>query len=176
MSKSKAHMPKDLEKKCHFAIHSATTAAAAAGAIPIPISDAIPISAAQIGMIIKLGKTFDVSLSESAAKSVAGIALAQGAGRTIAANLIKAIPGPGRVVGSIVGAVTAATLTEALGWVVADDFFRMSIGQDPENLVSAADELKQVFNGFRYEPSPESQQSGAKDHHHKYEKFEEWST
>ena len=29
MGKSKVHMPKELEKKCHIAIHSATTAAAA---------------------------------------------------------------------------------------------------------------------------------------------------
>ena len=32
MSKSKVHMPKDLEMKCHVAIHTATTAAGAAGA------------------------------------------------------------------------------------------------------------------------------------------------
>lgn len=159
-------MPKDLEKKCHMAIHSATTAAA--GAIPIPMSDAIPISAAQIGMILALGKAFDVTLSESAAKSVLGITLVQGAGRTIAANLIKAIPGPGQVVGSIVSAATAAALTEALGWVVADDFFRMSKGEEPENLVGAADELKQVFNGLRHEPSSEPQPGGAEDFHHEY--------
>ena len=56
MNKSKVRMPKELEKKCHIAIHTATTAAAAAGAIPIPMSDAIPITAAQIAMIISLGK------------------------------------------------------------------------------------------------------------------------
>ena len=55
MSKSKVHMPKELKKKCQVAIHSATAAAAAAGAIPIPMSDAIPITAAQIGMVVALG-------------------------------------------------------------------------------------------------------------------------
>lgn len=34
--KSKTRMPKRLEKKCHVAIHSETTAATVAGAIPIP--------------------------------------------------------------------------------------------------------------------------------------------
>ena len=29
MRKSKVHMPKELEKKCHIAIHSATAASAA---------------------------------------------------------------------------------------------------------------------------------------------------
>ena len=52
MSKSKVHMPKEVERKCHIAIHTATTAAAAAGGIPIPMSDAVPITAAQIAMII----------------------------------------------------------------------------------------------------------------------------
>ena len=75
MSKSKVRMPKELEKKCHIAIHTATTAAAAAGAIPIPMSDAIPITAAQIAMIISLGKIFDVVLSQSAAKSIVSVGL-----------------------------------------------------------------------------------------------------
>ena len=86
MSKSKVHMPKELEKKCHIAIHSATVAATAAGAIPIPLSDAIPISTAQIVMIISLGKTFDITLGESAAKSIASVTIAQGNGRAIVSN------------------------------------------------------------------------------------------
>lgn len=75
--KTKVNMPKDLEKRCHLAIHSASTAAAAAGAIPIPMSDAIPITTAQIAMIIALGKIFDVTLSQSAAKSLVGVGVAQ---------------------------------------------------------------------------------------------------
>ena len=67
MSKSKVRMPKELEKKCHIAIHTATTAAAAAGAIPIPMSDAIPITWDNIVLNISLGMFFDVVLSQSAA-------------------------------------------------------------------------------------------------------------
>lgn len=59
-------MPREIEKKCKVVIHSASLAATAAGAIPIPMSDAIPITAAQIGMIIKLGDVFELSLSQSA--------------------------------------------------------------------------------------------------------------
>lgn len=55
MSKSKVNMPKELKRKCNIIIHSATGASAVAGLIPIPMSDAIPITAAQIGMIIKIG-------------------------------------------------------------------------------------------------------------------------
>ena len=61
MSKSKVNMPKELKRKCNIIIHSATGASAVAGLIPIPMSDAIPITAAQIGMIIKIGDLFDIS-------------------------------------------------------------------------------------------------------------------
>ncbi|MCI9428395.1 MAG: GTP-binding protein [Eubacterium sp.] len=150
MRKSKVHMPKELEKKCHIAIHSATAASAAAGAIPIPMSDAIPITAAQIGMVIALGKAFDITLSEAAAKSIMGVGLAQQAGRTVASGVLKMIPGVGTIVGGIVGASTAAALTEALGWIIADDFYRISQGNEPENIVEAAGELKDAFSGLRF--------------------------
>lgn len=150
MRKSKVHMPKELEKKCHIAIHSATAASAAAGAIPIPMSDAIPITAAQIGMVIALGKAFDITLSEAAAKSIMGVGLAQQAGRTVASGVLKMIPGVGTIVGGIVGLLTAAALTEALGWIIADDFYRISQGNEPENIVEAAGELKDAFSGLRF--------------------------
>ena len=149
MGKSKVRMPKELEKKCHVAIHSATVAAAAAGAIPITMSDAVPITAAQIGMIIALGKAFDITLSQAAAKSIASVALTQQAGRAVASGILKAIPGVGTIIGGMVGASTAAGLTEALGWIVADDFYRMSQGKDPENIIENASELKSAFDGLK---------------------------
>lgn len=150
MSKSKVHMPKELKKRCQMVIHSATAASAAAGAIPIPMSDAIPITAAQIGMIIALGKEFDITLSDAAAKSILGVGVTQQAGRAVASNLLKAVPGVGTVVGGVIGASTAAALTEALGWVIADDFYRMSQGENPENIVETAGELKSAFEGLRF--------------------------
>ena len=148
MGKSKVQMPKELEKKCKIAIHTATTAAAAAGAIPIPMSDAIPITAAQRGMIVSLGKIFGITLSQAAAKSIAGVALTQQAGRALVANLLKAIPGAGTILGSVISASTAVALTEALGWIVADDFFRLYNGEEPENIVETAGDLKGAFEGL----------------------------
>ena len=63
MNKSKVNMPKELKRKCNIIIHSATGASAVAGLIPIPMSDAIPITAAQIGMIIKIGD-YSISLCQ----------------------------------------------------------------------------------------------------------------
>ena len=150
MSKSKTHMPKELEKKCRLIIHSATTTSAAAGAIPIPMSDAIPITGAQIAMIIGLGKVFDITLSTAAAKSIIGVGVTQQAGRAVASNVLKMIPGAGTIAGVIIGASTAAALTEMLGWVIADDFYRISQGEEPENIVESASDLKGAFDGLRF--------------------------
>lgn len=134
MKESKTQMPWSLEKNCHAIIHSASAAAAAAGAIPLPVADAIPISAAQITMIIALGKNFGLTIGRSTAESIAGVGLAVHVGRFIFANGMKILPG----IGSIVGATTAAAITEALGWLVADDFYRISVGEKPDKIPQAA--------------------------------------
>ena len=123
-------MSKDQKKKCHGIIHTATVAAGAAGAIPIPLSDAIPIGGAQVAMIVGLGKVFDRTISQAVAQSIAGVGLASFVGRTIFTSAAKLIP----VAGSIVGGATAAAITEGLGWVIADDFFRIYNNQKPENI------------------------------------------
>ncbi|MDR1217163.1 MAG: GTP-binding protein [Oscillospiraceae bacterium] len=145
MSKSKVEMSDEQKKKCHKIIHTATVASGAAGAIPIPLSDTIPISAAQITMIIALGKVFDFEIGKSAVKSIIGVGLASQAGRAIVSSVLKIIPG----VGSVVGAATAVAITEALGWLVADDFYRMSIGQAPENIAEAASDIRGHFSQLK---------------------------
>lgn len=149
MYNSKVKMPKELKKKCHAVIHSATAAATAAGATPIPISDTVAITSVQIAMIIGLGKAFDITLSQAAAKTLATVTITQQTGRAIFTAILKSIPGPTTLVGAFVAAVTAASLTEALGWMIADDFYRLSQGQEPENIVETAGELRTVFDGLK---------------------------
>ncbi len=96
-----------------MAIHTDTIAAGASGAIPIPVADAIPISAAQVTMVLTLGKIFDQEITESAAKGLIGAAASTFIGR----NLVKVIP----VAGWIASAAVAAGVTEAIGWTVAAD-------------------------------------------------------
>lgn len=45
----------------------------------------------------------------------------------------------------MVGAATASALTETLGWSLANDFYKMSIGEEPEKLAEAAETLKRAF-------------------------------
>ena len=108
------------KSKCHKIIHTAaaTASATAAGLAQIPGSDAIPITAIQVGMIISLGAVFGKEISKSVAKSILGGATAAIGGRTVSQFLVGWIPG----LGNAINAATAASITEALGWYVANDF------------------------------------------------------
>lgn len=141
----KTKMPQDEFIKCNLLIHSASAASAAFGAIPIPIADAIPIGALQVTMIISLGKVFDLTIGRSVAEAIAGVALATNAGRFIASNVVKAIPVINFIVGPIVGGTTAAAITEAMGWVVADDFYRISVGERPEKIAKAVGDIYSCY-------------------------------
>lgn len=119
--------------KCNIAIHTASAANAAAGIIPIPVADAVPISAAQITMVIALGKVFDQSLTEGAAKGIIGAAASTFVGR----NLVKLIP----IAGWVVSAAVAAGVTEAIGWTVAIDFAKQA-RKERERKKNAAEAAK----------------------------------
>lgn len=110
-------MTKKQMDECNIAIHTASVAAAASGIIPLPGVDAVPISAAQITMVLALGKVFNQKITDSAAKGIIGAAASTFIGR----NLIKIIP----VAGWVVSAAVAAGVTEAIGWSIAADFAKM---------------------------------------------------
>ena len=111
---AKKLMTHDQIKKCNVIIHAASVAAGAEAYIPIPVVDAVPITATQIAMIIALGKVFDQKISESAAKALVSAAASTFVGR----SLVKIIP----VAGWIVSSIVAAGVTEAIGWIAAVDF------------------------------------------------------
>lgn len=107
-------MTEDQIVKCNIAIHTAAATAGVSGAIPFPVVDAVPMSAAQVTMVIALGSIFGQKITDSAAKGLLGAAASTFVGR----ELFKFIP----VVGWITSAGIAAGVTEAVGWTVAVDF------------------------------------------------------
>ncbi|MBR0257459.1 MAG: hypothetical protein IJQ58_06960 [Synergistaceae bacterium] len=113
-------MTDEQNSQCHKIIHTAAASASAiaAGLAQIPGSDAIPITGIQIGMIIGLGAVFGRDVSESTAKSILGGAIAVVGGRTVSQFLVGWLPG----IGNAINATTAFTITETLGWYVANDF------------------------------------------------------
>lgn len=113
-------MTKEQKNKCHAIIHSAATAAGAIGAglAQLPCSDNVILVPIQIGMIVSLGKVFDLEILESAAQSMLATALTSTVGRGVSQVLVGWIPG----FGNIINAATASGLTEAVGWIIAKDF------------------------------------------------------
>ena len=110
---------------CNGIIHSASVAAAAIGGglAQVPTSDNLLITPIQVTMAISLGKVFGIDLDQSAAKAAVSSAAAAGIGRATSQVLIGWIPG----VGNIINATTAATITEAIGWIMANEFEQQAI-------------------------------------------------
>lgn len=106
------------KEKCRAIIHTASVSCAAIGAMPVPGSDAMPIIAAQVSMIVALGRVLDVSIDAAYATSLAKTAIAKQAGKYVACQFTKFVPG----FGSVVNATVAFSLTETLGWDVVKQF------------------------------------------------------
>jgi uncharacterized protein (DUF697 family) len=113
-------MTSEQKKKCRITIHSASTGAAAvaAGLAQVPMADNALIVPIQVTMVIALGKIFGVQVTKAAAEGLALGAAATLVGRATSQVLLGWIP----VLGNVVNASTAAGLTEAMGWAVADQF------------------------------------------------------
>ena len=109
---------------CNGIIHPASLAASVVGAglAQVPTSDNAIITPIQLGMAISLGKVFGITLDQSAAKAAVASAAAATVGRTAAQVLVGWLP----VVGNTVNAVTAGGITEAIGWIMAQEFEKQS--------------------------------------------------
>ncbi len=112
-------------EKCHMIIHSASISAGAVGAglAQLPGTDAAVIIPIQITMVLALGKIFNKHVTDSIARGVVLSTAATFGGRLLSQFLVGWIP----FVGNAVNATTAAGITEAMGWSVADKFDRGEI-------------------------------------------------
>ena len=112
--------------KCNAIIHSASTATAVVGGglAQIPTSDNAVITPIQLSMTIALGKVFNVSITQSSAMATIASVSAATIGRAASQVLVGWIPGAGNVI----NAITAATLTESIGWLIADQFDKGILG------------------------------------------------
>lgn len=123
----------------HGIVGVSATAAAAAGATPIPFSDAVLLVPIQISMLAGISSAF--GLDPSAAFLSVLVAAATGStgatlgGRAIVGALLKLIPGAGTIVGGVVSGATAAALTTTLGELYTATLvavFRESHGEAPD--------------------------------------------
>jgi uncharacterized protein (DUF697 family) len=113
--------------KCSTIIHmtAAASAGVGGGLAQLPLSDSAVITPMQIAMAMALAEIFDIKLEKSAAAAAIGAATTSTIGRVTSQLLVGWIPG----LGNMVNAGTALTLTEALGWKLAEEFDRRAIRQ-----------------------------------------------
>lgn len=99
---------RDLARK---AVATAVTAAGAAGAVPIPVSDAVALAPIQLSMMARIAVIYDLDMkSLLSAGAVAQLGV-QISGQALARSFLKLIPGAG----SVINASVAAALTAAMG-------------------------------------------------------------
>lgn len=105
--------------QCHKIVAGAAVAAAAAGASPIPFSDAAILAPIQVGMIAGISSVFGLKMSKGTLSTLIASAIGVGgaafSGRTLATNILKLFPGLGSVAGGVISASTASTITTLLG-------------------------------------------------------------
>lgn len=125
----KEKMPKDLYNKCNVIIHGASVACGAVGAglAQLPCADTVPITTAQVGMIVALGQVFGLNISDGIARGIITGMSGSFIGRGVVQVAFGWIPGAGNAINT----ATAAGLTEAIGWSAADQFYNQSL----ENVV-----------------------------------------
>lgn len=142
------------KSQAHKIVAGAATAAAAAGATPIPFADAAILAPIQVGMIAGITSVFGLDLSVGTLSTLVTSALGVGGatfvGRTIVVNVMKFFPGVGSVAGGAISAATASTITVGLGEAyvaVLGEIF----SADPDAVPKAADladRLKKKMLGF----------------------------
>ena len=136
----------------HKVVVSAATAAALAGASPIPFSDAAILAPIQVGMIARITSIFGLELSKGALStlltSAIGVSGATLVGRTVVVNIMKFFPGVGTVAGGAISGTTASAITVGLGEayiaVLAEIF-----SDDPNATPSATDIAERLKDQMR---------------------------
>lgn len=105
--------------KAHTLVLTTAAVSFGEGYMPLPFSDSMALIPTQITMLAGITAIFGITVSQNLLKSIvtslAGTAGATFVGKTIAANLLKLIPGVGTALGGTISGATAAALTTALG-------------------------------------------------------------
>ncbi|MTJ54109.1 hypothetical protein FJR38_16350 [Anabaena sp. UHCC 0253] len=109
------HFFSDRDDRVHVIIHAATTEATAIGFATAQIpGDRFVIGAIQLNMAIELAGEFGESLDKAAAMSLITKRLSEWIYVETCNAIISYVPG----IGNIANMMTAASVTETLGWAI----------------------------------------------------------
>lgn len=109
------------EKKRHAqaVVATATAAAFGEGFTPVPFADCALLIPTQVAMVASITAIFGMNINKSIITSFVSSTLGTGgatiAGRTLASNLLKLVPGAGTIAGGSISGATAGLITTAFG-------------------------------------------------------------
>ncbi len=152
MSDLQGYEYKEMFEKADNVVLGFVAATGVTGAIPVPFADAPLLIVEQVAMMASINAIFKFNVSKDTLKSLATAAIGVGGatviGKTIAANLLKLIPGAGSVAGGAISAATAALITLALGeaYIQVCKAIKMGkLNQDDLTKKAGAEALKAAF-------------------------------
>ncbi|CAO3437043.1 YcjF family protein [Azospirillum doebereinerae] len=116
----------DRKKRAQDLIKYHSYASGALGLIPVPGADVAAVSAAQLNMIHKLAKLYDVEFAQERTRAIV-VALLGGVmpgalSTSVLGSAVKAVPFVGTVLGMAVMPALSLAATQALGRVFAQHF------------------------------------------------------
>lgn len=114
------NMTIEQERRCHTIIHAASISAGVVGAglAQVPCADSAIITPIQTAMAVAVARVFGIKVTKSAARSSIVSLTASQIGRAASQVAFGWIP----AAGNVINAGTAISLTEAIGWLLAEDY------------------------------------------------------
>jgi uncharacterized protein (DUF697 family)/GTPase SAR1 family protein len=134
-------------QRAHKVVAGAAVTAGSAGAVPLPFADAIAIIPIQVSMLAGISAVWGLPLSTAFLGMLVSGALTGSAGtvvgRAAVGALLKLIPGAGSVVGGVINAGVAATLTTAFGEAYIAALSLLT--KDNPGKIPSAEEIRDEF-------------------------------
>ncbi len=114
------NLPQEIRMRCSgiIAMTSAACGLVGAGLAQVPGSDSAVIVPLQIKMVQDIARQFGLEVTESSIEAFVVSAAATAGGRALSQWLLRWFPG----VGNTINGLTAAGVTELVGWVAAINF------------------------------------------------------
>lgn len=144
-----------MEEKKRYAQAAVATATAAAfgeGFAPIPFADCALLIPTQVTMIASITAIYGLDVNKSLITAFVSATLGTGsatiAGKTIASNLLKLVPGAGTVLGGSISGATAGLLTTALGEayiLLMEAVFKGELKSTELNTEAGKSKMKELF-------------------------------
>lgn len=140
------------KKRAQVAVATATATAFGEGFAPIPFADSALLIPTQVAMIASITAIYGLDINKSIITAFVSSALGTGgatiAGKTIAANLLKLVPGAGTVLGGTISGATAGVITTALGEayiILMESIYKGDLKASELGTTEGKKKLKELF-------------------------------